>query len=253
MDELEPVPDKLRALFDEEKAGGEPPRDLRERVLLRLAGTFAVGAGGGMSPTAGTDGSHAPASPAVTQISRLATAGRLVRAAVVFTTGAAAGAGGYHVAERSHRAVPAPAPIAAPARRQEAPAPPDVPTPLPAPEPVPAASSAPTRPRTLGPVQTNREAQNRTDDALAAERSLVEMARAALTRGEPERAVATLRRHARQFPNGELTEEREGLLVQALVGAQKYDQARDRAEQFKKRYPRSLFAPVVDQAIGSIP
>jgi len=88
---------------------------------------------------------------------------------------------------------------------------------------------------------------------LAAERSLVEMARAALTRGQAERALAALRRHARQFPNGELTEEREGLLVQALVGAQRYDQAREKAEQFKKRYPRSLFAPVVDQAIGSIP
>jgi hypothetical protein len=253
MDELEPVPETLRTLLEEEKAGGEPPRDLRERVLLRLAGTFAVGAGVGTSPKLGTDGSPAPASPAISQIAGLGTAGRVVRAAVVFVTGAAAGAGGYHLAERSHRGVPAPAPLAAPAPRQEAPTPPDLPTPLPAPEPIPASSSVSTRPRTPGPVPTNREPQNLPTDPLAAERSLVEMARAALTRGEPERAIATLRRHARQFPNGELTEEREGLLVQALVGAQKYDQARERADQFKKRYPRSLFAPVVDQAKGSIP
>ena len=102
-------------------------------------------------------------------------------------------------------------------------------------------------------AETTPGTSDRPDDPLSAERSLLEMARAALGRGQAERALAALRRHARQFPNGELTEEREGLLVQSLVGAQKYDQAREKADQFKKRYPRSLFAPVVNQAIGSIP
>jgi outer membrane protein assembly factor BamD (BamD/ComL family) len=66
-------------------------------------------------------------------------------------------------------------------------------------------------------------------------------------------ALATLQRHARLFRDGELAEEREGLMVQALVGSHDYAQARERAERFHKRYPRSLFAPAVEQALRSIP
>lgn len=257
MEELESVPDRLRALLDEEKAVGAPPGDVRERVLLRLAGTFAVGAPVSVSP----DGPPTPSAPAtggvphVVHAARLVTAARVVRTALVFVTGAATGAGGVHLAERSRRPPPAPVPVAAPAPRHEVPAPPDGPEPTPpaSPAPTPSASGPPVRPRAPSAAETTRATPGRPDDPLAAERSLVEMARAALSRGQAERALAALRRHARQFPSGELTEEREGLLVQALVGAQKYDQAREKAEQFKKRYPRSLFAPVVDQAIGSIP
>src|SRR5206468_9229242 len=101
------------------------------------------------------------------------------------------------------------------------------------PEPVPGATGTPPRPSAA--AETAPARSSRPDDPLAAERSLLEMARAALGRGQPERALAALRRHARQFPNGELTEEREGLLVQSLVGAQKYDQDREKDDQFKKR------------------
>lgn len=257
MEDLESVPDSLRALLEEEKAIGSPPGDVRERVLLRLAGTFAVGAPAGVSPDSAPPTPSAPATgaPHVVHAARLVTAARLVRTAVVFVTGAATGAGGYHLAERARRPPPEPVPVAAPAPRPEVPVAPDVlePTPPAAPPPVPSASSVPVRPRAPGAAEATRATPDSPDDPLAAERSLVEMARAALSRGQAERALAALRRHARQFPSGELTEEREGLLVQALVGAQKYDQALEKADQFKKRYPRSLFTPVVDQAIGSIP
>ncbi|HVV52408.1 MAG TPA: hypothetical protein VHO06_22265, partial [Polyangia bacterium] len=78
-------------------------------------------------------------------------------------------------------------------------------------------------------------------------------ARAALVRGQAEGALAALARHEAAFPRGELAEEREGLFVQALVAARRYDEARARAAAFTRRYPRSLFAPVVAEALGSIP
>jgi hypothetical protein len=253
MDDLDPIPGNLRALLEEEKSGGDPSSDARERVLLRLAGTFALGGPGGL-PTA--------ADPATAGSSHVASAAALgptasvVRAVAIFVIGAAAGAGGYHLVERAHHhPAPVSAPVAAPVARPELTPPPEMakPEPPPVPEPVPPVSGTPIRPRSPATVETKQEPAERSDDPLSAERSLLEMARAALTRGQAGRALSALRRHARQFPNGELTEEREGLLVQALVGDQKYDQAREKAEQFRKRYPRSLFAPVVDQAIGSIP
>jgi len=252
MAELDPVPDSLRTLLEEEKAGGDPSRDARERVLLRLTGTFAGAGAVGASPNAGPHATSA-SGDTIQAAARLAPAARAVRAAVIFMTGAATGVGGYHlVVERAHQRSPVSAPAPTPAARPEVPLAPEPAAPI-APEPAPAASSAPTRLRLPSAPETTHGAPDRPDDPLAAERSLVEMARAALSRGQAERALTTLRRHARQFPNGELTEEREGLLVQALVGAQKYDQAREKAEQFKHRYPRSLFTPVIDQAIGSIP
>jgi outer membrane protein assembly factor BamD (BamD/ComL family) len=91
------------------------------------------------------------------------------------------------------------------------------------------------------------------DHGLAAERKLVEMARTALTRGETDGALAALGRHVRQFPRGRLAEERESLYVQALAASGDSVQARARGKRFYRQYPHSLFAPVVEQALRSIP
>ena len=53
--------------------------------------------------------------------------------------------------------------------------------------------------------------------ALRTERLLIETASAALMRGDREAAVSALRKHARQFPRGDLAEERELLLKKALA------------------------------------
>jgi hypothetical protein len=259
MEELEPIPGDLRTLLEEEKAIGEPPDDVRERVLLRLAGTFAVRVPGVPSPDARPVGPTIPRSPVarVIRTARLAAAARTVRAAAIFVTGAATGAGGYHVMKRARHPAPPSTPIAAPGPVSEKRSAPEAPKPAgpDALEPSPVPPGTQIRRRAPAPAapQGPFGSSDQPDDPLAVERSLLEMARAALSRGQAERALTALRRHVRQFPNGELTEEREGLLVQALVSAQKYDQARVKADQFKKHYPRSLFAPVVDQAIGSIP
>jgi len=91
------------------------------------------------------------------------------------------------------------------------------------------------------------------DRGLAAERKLIEMARTALARGRTDLALAAIRRHARSFPTGQLAEERDSLLVQALVAKGEHAQAHERAARFHQQHPQSLFAPVVDQALRSIP
>jgi outer membrane protein assembly factor BamD (BamD/ComL family) len=79
------------------------------------------------------------------------------------------------------------------------------------------------------------------------------MARTALGRGHTDLALAALRRHTRAYPNGQLAEERDGLLVQALVAKGEFAQARQRAARFHRQHPHSLFWPVVDEALRSIP
>jgi TolA-binding protein len=147
----------------------------------------------------------------------------------------------------------------------EAPAPPVVipaPPPPPATEPSPAATAnvavepaaaqrptaAPGRARAPGPSLGETR-----DLGLAAERKLIETARTALARGRIDGALAALHRHVRSFPRGQLAEERESLFVQALVAKGHFALARQRALRFEKQYPRSLFQPVVEESLRSIP
>jgi hypothetical protein len=87
---------------------------------------------------------------------------------------------------------------------------------------------------------------------LAAERRLLETARAQLVGGEPDHALAVLDSHRAQFPRGVLAEEREALTIQALVRAGRSDEARAKALAFQQRAPDSLFRPAVESAIESI-
>jgi outer membrane protein assembly factor BamD (BamD/ComL family) len=88
-----------------------------------------------------------------------------------------------------------------------------------------------------------------TRSRLAAERALLEAARASIRTGDLATATRKLRTHQRDFARGELVEEREVLWIHALkskgdaVGAQK------RAEAFRRRYPHSLFLPAVDSIV----
>ena len=66
-------------------------------------------------------------------------------------------------------------------------------------------------------------------------------------------ALRILGKHARRFPDGQLWEEREALAIDALVQAHDYDHARRRAGRLRQRSPNSLFLPMVDAAVASIP
>jgi hypothetical protein len=85
---------------------------------------------------------------------------------------------------------------------------------------------------------------------LGAERSLLDVARAALARGEAAEALAAVDRHGREYPDGVLVEEREALAIKALVALGRRDEARARARRFEQRFPNGLMLRAVKGAIG---
>jgi len=239
---LEPLPPSLRALVDAEKASPDPQSEVADKVFSRLTATLGIGAVAGSAATP-----HEPTSALPPPRPSLLGHGPY-RTLATLLVGATMGAAGY--ATVSH--VRAPGREVSPATASPPPAlPPPLPqateTPAPAPAAVPPAAS-PSLPSGTAPVSSHAH-----DDRLAAERNLIEMARTSLARGRIEGTLAVLRRHSRQFPHGQLSEERDSLLVQALVTKGDYDQARERAAAFRRRYPASLFAPAIDQALQSIP
>lgn len=86
----------------------------------------------------------------------------------------------------------------------------------------------------------------------APDASLLEQARIALARGRPAAALQALERHAAEDPADRWREEREVLAIQALVSLGRGEEARRRATQFVRRYPESLFRPVVERAVRAV-
>lgn len=73
----------------------------------------------------------------------------------------------------------------------------------------------------------------------AMELALLEPARSSIGRGDYGAALAAIAQHRREFPNGQLSEEREALRVRALWGLGQKPAALAAAKVFRKRYPRS--------------
>ncbi len=88
---------------------------------------------------------------------------------------------------------------------------------------------------------------------LATERALLDRARADLLAGEPAEALAAVGTHARRFPRGVLSEERDALRVEALASAGRRDEARAAATKFHATYPDSVLTAAVDDALDAIP
>lgn len=107
---------------------------------------------------------------------------------------------------------------------------------------VPVEVPAPAPPRTAPRLPAN-------DRLLAEERAIIEMGRSALSRREARLALGHCQTHAKRFPAGQLAEERELLWVRALVALGEREEARARASAFTKRFPDSLLAPSVAEAI----
>ncbi len=91
-------------------------------------------------------------------------------------------------------------------------------------------------------------AQTTTDSHLARDRTLLDIARTALTRGDSASALQTLDVHAREFPASQLVEEREVLAIQALAAADRLVDARRRASAFRIAFPKSALMPIVDES-----
>lgn len=144
-------------------------------------------------------------------------------------------------------------PVGVPGMPSAAPSPgtPVVPLPMgtsvtPAPGDVPSAPRARFRPRPSAAAPADVS-------DLAAERQLLDRARGGLLQGNAPVALAAIDEHARSFPHGVLSEERDALRVEALVAGGRYDEARASASRFRAAYPGSLLGPAVRDALGAIP
>ncbi len=83
-------------------------------------------------------------------------------------------------------------------------------------------------------------------DTLGRERVLLDLARSALSSGDPMKALAAARAHETQFPSGQLVEEREALMVQILWNAGRRDDAVRRLHAFSAQFPDSPLRPSLD-------
>jgi hypothetical protein len=77
-------------------------------------------------------------------------------------------------------------------------------------------------------------------ERYAQELKVLQPARAAVARGDFSAALSSIAEHQRRFPDGQLSEEREALRVQALSGLGRTDEATRAAIAFRKRFPGSV-------------
>jgi hypothetical protein len=241
---------KLDDLLALERAYDDLPGGAEARILAGVEGLIGGGGDGGGDDGGGGGGDHGGA-PTAGAPSASSAAPWLAKAAYV-AAGIVAGASGHAIV--ASRGVPAPAPVAAVTIASAAPSATtvasasvaddagaaldvrDLPDERPRPSTSVAAKAA-TR-----PASSTRSAEERAD---------LDVARAALARGRVEACLEALERHARTYGEGQLAEEREVLMVQALASAGRKAEAAERARRFQKKYPTSLFGPAVSQAISA--
>jgi len=234
-----PIDDAMKALFQAEARYPEEPAEAKAAAWESLAaglglGTAVVGATTGAAVGAATGRAALAAKVAIF------VAGGLVGSAATLLVDASLEepeppSRVEHVA----RAAEPPPDEAASEPRTEPPAPVEPP----APQELDVRGDEPPREATPRP----RERTPRM--SATGERELIDAARAALVRGRTANALATLRRHRREFPSGALVEERDALVILALARSGDGAQAATRAERFSRRYPRSIFAPAIEAAL----
>ena len=84
---------------------------------------------------------------------------------------------------------------------------------------------------------------------LAAERKLLDRARAALGSRDRTGALRIVRSHRAKYPRGALVEERESLWVRGLLESGQIAPGVKRGERFLKRFPRSIHRGAVERAL----
>lgn len=224
MDEL---PEDVGKLLEDARELRGPSDAVREKMRGRLLAALPppgpMGGGGGGGPS-GAGGSFFPRVPAWV-------------AAATFAAGLAAGVG----LRPSAPAATTPL-VGEPARivtQAEGPKPSAVPTLAATDLPL----VAPNKPSPIASTPAHGSTSHASD--LAAERAVLDVARTALGRGDAENALSAATEHAKKFPRGALSEEREAIAVQALAAGGRKDEARARAERFKKAHPDSILLPAV--------
>jgi hypothetical protein len=104
-------------------------------------------------------------------------------------------------------------------------------------------------PQVEAPAATAAPSSLVTKSTLTAERNVLDKARRQLAWDEPGKALAFLEEHARQFPRGQLSEEREVMLINVLALLGRSPEAKARGEAFLKRFPNSLMGQNVRAAL----
>lgn len=258
--DLPPLSPQLEALL-RDAPRPVPPPGLSDALRRRIDATLEVppsdpGGGSGGEPPAPP--SVAAGSAGVTGLAAKVGTWGVALSVATFVAGTALGVGvgasvfsapaevtearvAPAVEERSAASVPL-APLPPPEEPVAAVAPPAkrVPTPSrPSPRPVSPPVTVPASPPAA-----------KRDLALSEERALLERARTALGRSQPEVAQAAAEEHLRRFPDGQLAEEREVLWVQALMRLERHREAQQKAHAFRRKYPQSILLPVLEAAMN---
>jgi hypothetical protein len=220
---------EAQALLAKERALPVEDEALRQRVLERARTALEADRPSGVSLrlAGGSDAAHAGRA-------RLRRTVLLMAAAVAVAGLAAAGAGIFENRKPEAPSVQGAAPASPGSVVRVAPKP----VVAIAAEPPPNTDAPPAEPHPApaAPTESSR-APNASSYAL--ELQLLEPARSSIARGDFGGALSAIQRHQREYPHGQLAEEREALRVRALWGSGQKAAAESAAAVFRKRYPRS--------------
>lgn len=234
---LPELPPRLRALVDEERATIDHDPARMSAVLLGVEGVIAAKTAMAASAASTAAGGAASATAKGAVTASVAKAAGI--ASVIFVFGAGVGAATYHVAASPRTVVVAPVAMTAT---------PVVSITPPLPSAVPSTASEPSAVASHAPTIATSAAKASPSD-LSQEQAIIDAARAGLASGRPEVALEAVARHERMFPRGQLSEERDGMRILALVRAGREDEARKRADQFRRAHPTSALLSRIDDAL----
>jgi hypothetical protein len=112
---------------------------------------------------------------------------------------------------------------------------------------IPAANPDPPAAEPLDRVKPRAERQPTAQESYAAELRLLHRAQVVYASDDFSAALVLVAEHARRFPRGRLSEEREALRVRSLVGSGRMEDARRATAAFAARFPRSVLLPRLQQ------
>ncbi len=209
-----------------ERGRSVPPLSDVVRARARARATAAVRAAATPAP--------AVTAPAGAHGLRIALAASI---ALVLGAAGAVAAMALRTADWIDRA-PASSAVPAPTSRLEAPE-----LPVPSPAPAEPKSSLAKLHRSTRPAPAR--------ESYAAELALLQGAQVAYADRDFSGALVLVAEHARRFPNGRLTEEREALRVRSLARSGQTEEARRAAGTFANRFPGSVLLPHLRQIAGT--
>lgn len=243
-EDLKPLDKDILELLDAERPVESAPIEVKKAVLRSVLPHIGSGGGNHGDPGGSPDGLDSAAQSASSGLLRSWIVRHGLPIVGAFTLGGAV-VGTVVARYRS----PSPPQVIYVDRVQSASAAPVEPPPLIATElPLPAV-----RPSSAAvPASRSAESTPRLPGDLAAERMLLDEARAAIANGRSDKALRAIGKHAEAFPHGLLAEEREALAVRALVMAGQPDSARARGDQFRTQYPNSVMRRAVESSLESI-